>query len=591
MPTPTNKEFNEISKAITKALKQFEKRIPAMEKSMAHDVNMEIFRLKKNNGQIANTVENMRIVTSIKNKIAQLLNTESYQKGTAKFLDSFNTITALQNQYWKQAEKSFKPSDMLREIREQAINDTAKKLGEQGIGVGIGDKVVDILRTNITSGGTYRQLQEQLRTALTQTETPSLLRRYVTQITTDSVHQYNAQYTQQVSSDLGYQWYAYQGSDIMTTRPFCNAMTDFRYFHISEIPRLLRGEGLTYKDPKTGAVKPVKVNKKTNLPDGMIEGTNTSNFFVRRGGYNCGHQIRPVSEKLVPLDIRNRVFGSPEYAAWAQQNISKPKTTAKAQQEEVQQKIVAKQVKPFDDEVRKYVESVGFEVTAPNKLISTNTNGFDFEGAVMLIDSIKSKLPTGYTLKGTIDADRYGQAMFAAYIRNPRGVSVLKLERSFSDNGKTVGHDYFVMKEPLKGTDVGKNIMRHFMDEYERIGVERINVHANIDIGGYVWAKYGFGMYKNSLERLKKEAELVENTSGLRNYPGLDNLNKQEKEDLINWVTMAIDKTAEVGYYSAHELAITSYGKKLLLGSDWQGQFDMKNKDAMRIFKAYLDGK
>lgn len=342
MPTPTNKEFNEISKAITKALKQFEKRIPAMEKSMAHDVNMEIFRLKKNNGQIANTVENMRIVTSIKNKIAQLLNTESYQKGTAKFLDSFNTITALQNQYWKQAEKSFKPSDMLREIREQAINDTAKKLGEQGIGVGIGDKVVDILRTNITSGGTYRQLQEQLRTALTQTETPSLLRRYVTQITTDSVHQYNAQYTQQVSSDLGYQWYAYQGSDIMTTRPFCNAMTDFRYFHISEIPRLLRGEGLTYKDPKTGEVKPVKLNKKTGLPDGMIEGTNTSNFFVRRGGYNCGHQIRPVSEKLVPLDIRNRVFASPEYAAWAQQNLPKPKTTVKEQQAEVVNKVANK---------------------------------------------------------------------------------------------------------------------------------------------------------------------------------------------------------------------------------------------------------
>ena len=50
--------------------------------------------------------------------------------------------------------------------------------------------------------------------------------------------------------------------------------------------------------------KHVHVNERTDLPDGMIEGTNKETFFINRGGWQCGHQIFPVPLAAVPADIR-----------------------------------------------------------------------------------------------------------------------------------------------------------------------------------------------------------------------------------------------------------------------------------------------
>jgi hypothetical protein len=334
------KAYNNIEQRIYDALKSFSDRIPALNDELGSYLLDEISRFDRyTGGQIKPSVKNMNTLTSIKNKMLRIILTPKYVDQAREFMRSYNDISSLQNQYWKLNESRFKPTPMLREIKNLAITTTADKLGEQGIGVGVGDKIMDILRTNVTSGGTYKQLREQLKVATQDTETPSVLRRYLTQVTTDSINQYNAQYTQQVSNDLGYQWYAYQGSDIMTTRPFCNAMTDFRYFHVSEVPRLLRAEDLYYIDPKTQERKKVAINPKTKLPAGMIEGTTPENFFIRRGGWNCAHQIRPVSERLVPLDIRDRVYNSSDYQIWAQKNVAKPKTTVKEKQEETKAKI------------------------------------------------------------------------------------------------------------------------------------------------------------------------------------------------------------------------------------------------------------
>jgi hypothetical protein len=49
-----------------------------------------------------------------------------------------------------------------------------------------------------------------------------------------------------------------------------------------------------------------KIYDATGLPMGMIDGTNPENFFVNRGGYNCGHELIPVSEVSVPKEVRER---------------------------------------------------------------------------------------------------------------------------------------------------------------------------------------------------------------------------------------------------------------------------------------------
>lgn len=314
--------FNDILDRITEAIDDFNKDIPASQQATLDAIEEQLRRLDTKDGKIKATVANLKIIASIKNKLLKIILNDDYVSSVKQFVGAFKGITTLQNEYWQSVEKTFKPSSILKEIRNQAIETTVNKLTEAGIGANISDKINDILNTNVTTGGSYKDLTSQLRESLTDTDkSDGILTKYTKQITTDSVNQYNAQYTQIVSSDLGYEWFAYQGTDIKTTRPWCDAMTDRRYFHVSEIPSLLLAEDLYYT--KDGKKTKVLIYDKTGLPAGMIEGTNAENIFIRRGGYNCGHQIRPVSENMVKAQdkaLYDKVVASAEYTAWKSSN-------------------------------------------------------------------------------------------------------------------------------------------------------------------------------------------------------------------------------------------------------------------------------
>lgn len=310
MPT-----YNEIIEKIEAAIEKFNQKIPAAQREMYAQLKEELRRIDVSNGKVKTTVANLKVLQSIKNKLMRVIMTDEYLANVKEFIKTFSELAKLQNEYWQKQERQFKPKTLLKEIRNQSIQDTVAKLTEAGIGSLVTEQITDILRTNITSGGSYRNLEDQLRESLTDTKkSDGILTKNLKQITTDSINQYNAQYTQAVSNSLNYEWFGYQGSDIKTTRPFCDAMTDFRYFHITEVPRLLQAEDLYYD--KNGVKTKVPIYDKTGLPHGLIEGTNAENFFVRRGGYNCGHQIRPVSERLVPQDIKDRVFATAAYKRW-----------------------------------------------------------------------------------------------------------------------------------------------------------------------------------------------------------------------------------------------------------------------------------
>ncbi len=297
-------DFNKIIREIKRSLSGFDKSIPALQSKLFKEVLNEIRRLDTKGDKISVTVKNLSILTSIKNKLNRIILNREYVAEIKDFVKSFNNVYALQFEYWKSIEKTFKPRPLLKAIRNQAITDTFQSLTTQGISANVSDAIIGIMRTNITSGGSYADLAEQLRHSLTNTpESKGILDRYVKTVANDSIQQFNRQYTQIVSNDLGYTWYRYMNTDIETTRCFCDKMTDKNYFHISEVPEMLKGLGCD-------------IYKKTGLPYGMIDGTNADNFFIRAGGWNCRHSIHPVAERQVPGNIRTEVLNSSAYKVW-----------------------------------------------------------------------------------------------------------------------------------------------------------------------------------------------------------------------------------------------------------------------------------
>jgi len=311
--------MNDILKIITKALLKLDKSIPGLQSDLYTLLLQEVKKLDTNGDRIKVTVKNLSILASIKKKLNRLILNPDYRKEIKEFAKTFNDVYVLQFEYWKSIEKNFKPKPLLKEIRNQAITDTITQLSSQGIGANVSDAIIGILKTNITSGGSYKQLAEQLRQSLV--NTPGILEKYIKTVATDSISQFNRTYTNIVSSDLGYEWYLYANPEIKTSRGFCQSMAEnHRYFHVSQVPEMLKGKWLgqkmTYIDNIDNQLKTVELYGKTGLPYGFIDGTNADNFFIRCGGYGCRHSLDPVNVKQVPKDLVKSVMETESYKAW-----------------------------------------------------------------------------------------------------------------------------------------------------------------------------------------------------------------------------------------------------------------------------------
>lgn len=159
---------------------------------------------------------------------------------------------------------------------------------------------------------------------------------------------------------------------------------------------------------------------------------------------------------------------------------------------------------------------------------------------------------------------------------------MVRLYRSFFLDSKgdlVVDHDLFRVPKSMQGNGFSKAIMRALYKHYKEAGVKKIVVFANIDVGGYTWARYGFSV-KN-----KSAAEEVIAEARLRHVPLI----------VRNKAKSVVDT-----FYNSHPadtpfpmnlLADKSYGKELLKGADWSGRIDLTDATQRKVFEDYMNGK
>ena len=121
--------------------------------------------------------------------------------------------------------------------------------------------------------------------------------RYATTYATTALSQFTGQNNKLLTDDLGCEWFMYTGSNKETSREFCIQLTAKKFIHKSEIPTILTGRIDDYQ---------CAIYPKTGLPYGMIEGTTADNFQCNCGGWNCRHQLVPIADAVVPIQLRRR---------------------------------------------------------------------------------------------------------------------------------------------------------------------------------------------------------------------------------------------------------------------------------------------
>jgi GNAT superfamily N-acetyltransferase len=161
-------------------------------------------------------------------------------------------------------------------------------------------------------------------------------------------------------------------------------------------------------------------------------------------------------------------------------------------------------------------------------------------------------------------------------------------------------HAYLQLDRSTRGKGFATEFNGRLEDWYRSQGISRIEVHANIDVGGYAWASHGYDFAdeesaEDVLERLRRAAdEMTDEAIALREEAraasGEEALKLRERADVLSAqleearsILERADHNAfgSDGFPSAWEIsqcgrsAATAdgawIGKTAMLGSDWQG--------------------
>jgi hypothetical protein len=167
--------------------------------------------------------------------------------------------------------------------------------------------------------------------------------------------------------------------------------------------------------------------------------------------------------------------------------------------------------------------------------------------------------------------------------------------RSYTPSKKAIHHDIFELDEAFRGRGFGSAWNKQMFSEYKKLGVERVNLLANMEIGGYAWARQGFRPTKpvetsyileNALANRSlnttawTQADQARFTTKLKEiWPDYSRLREGRSSRVLSERTAAVREAQEAIAKKFDWDFVMSLSpeaqKSLLVGSSWSGQLDL----------------
>lgn len=247
-----------------------------IEKKIFDAVKKKINTMNVEGGKILFDDTNTAIVNEIDAVIQNALQGSNYPTQVKEFLRSFETI----KQFNFDAQKSVNDisqkelSDLIDPIQKANVEQTLNGLTGTGVSTNFIQPVREGIYKNIVAGTTISDLETYLTNyIISNPERMSGLKRYITQVSRDSLNQFDGQVNSHIAETFGLDAFRYVGSLIDDSRPQCVRWVGKNVLLASELQN--------------------EINWAYNNGTGMIPGTTPNNFAVFRGGYNCRHSAIP----------------------------------------------------------------------------------------------------------------------------------------------------------------------------------------------------------------------------------------------------------------------------------------------------------
>ncbi|KMO11979.1 hypothetical protein SQ03_25650 [Methylobacterium platani JCM 14648] len=164
------------------------------------------------------------------------------------------------------------------------------------------------------------------------------------------------------------------------------------------------------------------------------------------------------------------------------------------------------------------------------------------------------------------DADDGAIVIVATNCRETQ--DAVEIERRFSQRGDgawDVEHAYFAISSRYQGGGGARRMLRASLEVYDRLDIVRIDVHANLTVGGYAWARLGFVV--NDARHVR--AALA---AAFSDEPASPLLGAAQRA-----ACASSDEDLMYNLASLTGADGTPHGKRLLAGSGWYGHLDLTN--------------
>jgi hypothetical protein len=272
-----------IEELVLEADSVYVKSLGRIQTKLYNELVLILKNLELQDGYIKQTAVNRKILALASNHINESFSSTSYTLAVSNYVAVVPKLDAANVEYFTALDQAFAPNKIyLKNIQKELIQTVNQYVLQDGLQSQVIQPLNQILNQNVNSGGNFSGFIDQVRDYVKGGEIESRAMSYTRTFIKDTLFTYSRTYQQAVTSDLGLTYYVYVGGLMDTSREFC-VERDGGFFHKKEV------EAWAELDWK-----------------GKKKGTTSSSIFHFAGGWNCNHQIVPVSEFIVPQEVKNR---------------------------------------------------------------------------------------------------------------------------------------------------------------------------------------------------------------------------------------------------------------------------------------------
>ncbi len=273
------------AKIIDLSESRFSKSIKNTSESYADLAIKLLSRYSRRSELVSPDITDLALLGELRGQLVKIFERNEYKSGVSAYLNSFDTVENVSVEILEDWSKVPAKKLKLTAEKKLAIDSiTNQLLNPFGIEQNFVNPIQSMMYRAITFGATYQETEAALLDIILGNSAKlGYMERYATQLTRDALNQYSGTINQKAVKEFEMDGFRYIGSLIEDSRQTCvdlvNGSGKLRdlslggnSYRVEDIPKII---SLCENNP------------------GWIVGTNESNFFTNRGGYNCRHDAIP----------------------------------------------------------------------------------------------------------------------------------------------------------------------------------------------------------------------------------------------------------------------------------------------------------